>query len=62
MTVRDIYTYTSKIHEFIVSARSEPKKILFRGHLDDCPIALLDEEVYEFKALDFNSIEIVLWV
>ena len=59
MTVRDLYVYSNDEQEFILFEEgfSNP---CFKGNLEDCPTELIDRPVYQFKAIDFNTIEVVL--
>lgn len=59
MTVRDLYVYSNDEQVFILFEEgfSNP---CFKGNLEDCPTELIDRPVYQFKAIDFNTIEVVL--
>ena len=59
MTVRDLYVYSDCEQKFILFEEdfNEP---CFKGNLEDCPTELIDRMVYQFKAIDFNTIEVVL--
>ena len=59
MTVRDLYVYSNDEQVFILFKEgfSNP---CFKGNLEDCPTELIDRLVYQFKAIDFNTIEVVL--
>ena len=59
MTVRDLYTYSNDEQTFILfmECYTEP---CFKGSLEDCPTELIDKLVYQFRAIDFNTIEVVL--
>ena len=59
MTVRDLYVYSDYEQKFILfeDGFNEP---CFKGNLEDCTTELIDRTVYEFKAIDFNTIEVVL--
>ena len=59
MTVRDLYIYTNDEQTFIIF-KGGATKPCFKGHLEDCPIVLIDRLVYEFRAIDFNTIEVIL--
>ena len=62
MTVRDLYIYSRDGHTFILFKEGETKSC-YKGSLEDCPPELIDRVVYEFRAIDFNTIEVVLlWV
>ena len=58
MTVRDLYVYSNDEQEFIIFEEgfSNP----FKGNLEDCPTELIDRTVYQFQAIDFNTIKVVL--
>ena len=60
MTVRDLYVNTDENQEFIMWFESEPSKAYYRGKLEDCPTELIDRLVYQFRAIDFKMIEVVL--
>ena len=59
MTVRDLYTYSNDEQTFILFMEdyNEP---CFKGNLEDCPAELIDSLVYQFRAIDFNTIEVIL--
>ena len=59
MTVRDLYTYSNDEQTFILfmEGYTEP---CFKGNLEDCPTELIDKLVYQFRAIDFNTIEVIL--
>ena len=59
MTVRDLYVYSNEEQEFILFEEgfSNP---CFKGNLEDCPTELIDRTVYQFQAIDFNTIKVVL--
>ena len=59
MTVRDLYVYSNDEQEFILFEEgfSNP---CFKGNLENCPTELIDRTVYQFQAIDFNTIKIVL--
>ena len=59
MTVRDLYVYSNDEQEFILFEEgfSNP---CFKGNLEDCPTELIDRTVYQFQAIDFNTIKVVL--
>ena len=60
MTVRDLYIYSEDKHEFILFKDVNKIEICFKGCLEDCPTELIDRVVYQFRAIDFNIIEVVL--
>lgn len=59
MTVRDLYTYSNDEQTFILfmEGYAEPA---FKGNLEYCPTELIDRLVYQFRAIDFNTIEVIL--
>ena len=59
MTVRDLYVYSNEEQEFILFEEgfSNP---CFKGNLEYCPTELIDRVVYQFKAINYNKIEVVL--
>ena len=60
MTVRDLYMYSKDEQTFILFMKGETK-FCFKGNLEHCPIELIDRLVYQFHAIDFNTIEVVLY-
>lgn len=59
MTVRDLYIYSNDEQIFIIF-KEGANKSCFKGSLEDCPTDLIDSFVYQFRAIDFNTIEIIL--
>lgn len=59
MTVRDLYIYSNDEQTFILFTESTTKPY-FKGNLEDCPSELIDKLVYQFRAIDFNTIEVIL--
>ena len=59
MTVRDLYIYSRDGHTFILFKEGATKSC-FKGSLEDCPTELIDKLVYQFRAIDFNTIEVIL--
>ena len=59
MSVRDLYIYSRDGHIFILYKEGATKSC-FKGSLEDCPTELIDKLVYQFRAIDFNTIEVVL--
>ena len=59
MTVRDLYIYSNDEQTFIIFKEGNAKSC-FKGNLEDCPTELIDRLVYQFRAIDFNTIEVVL--
>ena len=60
MTVRDLYVHSKIEQTFILFMRGE-SKFCFKGELEYCPAELIDRLVYQFHAIDFNTIEVVLY-
>ena len=59
MTVRDLYIYSNDEHTFIIFKEGATKPC-FKGRLEDSPEELLDRWVHKFRAIDFNTIEVIL--
>ena len=59
MTVRDLYVYSNDEQEFILFEEGFDNPC-FKGNLEDCPTELIDRTVYQFQAIDFNTIKVVL--
>ena len=59
MTVRDLYIYSNDEQTFIILKEGDTKSC-FNGSLEDCPTELIDRLVYQFRAIDFNTIEVIL--
>ena len=59
MTVRDLYVYTNDEQIFIIFEDGATKSC-FKGSLEYCSTELLDRLVHQFKAIDFNTIEVIL--
>ena len=59
MTVRDVYVYSNGVQNFILFDEGFNKPC-FEGNLEDCPTVLIDRTVYQFQAIDFNTIEVIL--
>ena len=59
MTVRDLYFHSKEEQTFILFMKGE-SKFCFKGDLEYCPPELIDRLVYQFHAIDFNTIEVVL--
>ena len=59
MTVRDLYFHSKEEQTFILFMKGETK-FCFKGDLENCPMELIDRLVYQFHAIDFNTIEVVL--
>ena len=55
MTVRDLYFHSKEEQTFILFMKGETK-FCFKGDLKDCPTELIDRLVYQFHAIDFNTI------
>ena len=60
MTVSDLYLYSKEGQTFIVFMKGETKPC-FKGSLEDCPTELIDRLINQFHAIDFNTIEVVLY-
>lgn len=60
MTVRDLYVNTDENQEFIMWFESEPSKVYYKGKLEDCHSELMYMLVDRFKAIDFNTIAVIL--
>ena len=59
MTVRDLYTYSNYEQIFIIFIEGLTKPC-FKGNLEYCPTELISRLVYKFRAIDFNTIEVIL--
>ena len=59
MTVRDLYVYSNDEQNFILFEEGF-NKACFKGNLEYCPTELIDRAVYQFKAINYNKIEVVL--
>ena len=59
MTVRDLYIYSRDGHTFILYKEGATKSC-FKGKLEDCPSELMYMLVDKFRAIDFNTIEVIL--
>ena len=59
MTVRDLYIYSKDEQIFILFMDGETEPC-FRGDLEHCPTKLIDRLIYQFQAIDFNTIVVVL--
>ena len=60
MTIRDLFLSSEDKQEFILFEDVNKTKICFKGRLEDCPIELIERLVYQYRANDFNIIEVVL--
>lgn len=60
MTVRDLYIYSNDEQTFIIFKEGATKSC-FKGSLEDCSTELIDRLVYQFHAIDFNMIEVVVY-
>ena len=60
MKVRDLYLYSKEGQTFILFMKGETK-FCFKGDLEYCPTELIDRLVYQFRAIDFNTIEVMLY-
>ena len=59
MTVSDLYINSNDEQEFILFEEGF-NKACFKGYLEDCPIEFMFRLVDKFRAIDFNTIEVVL--
>ena len=59
MTVRDLYVYSNDEQIFIIFEDGATKPC-FKGSLEDSTEELLDRWVHKFRAIDFNTIEVIL--
>lgn len=59
MTVRDLYIYSNDEQTFILFKEGNHKSC-FKGNLENCPPQLIDSLVDQFRAIDFNTIEVIL--
>lgn len=59
MTVRDLYLYSKEGQKFILFMDGENKPF-FKGDLEYCPREVMYRLVYQFRAIDFNTIEVIL--
>lgn len=59
MTVRDLYVYSNDEQTFIIFKEGATKSC-FRGSLENCPTEIIDRLIYQFRATDFNTIEVIL--
>ena len=59
MIVRDLYVYSNDEQNFILFEEGFTKAC-FKCNLEDCPTELIDRTVYQFQAIDFNTIKVVL--
>ena len=59
MTIRDLYIYSNDEQTFIIFKEGATKSC-FNGSLEYCLTELIDKLVYQFRAIDFNTIEVVL--
>ena len=60
MTVRDLYVISNYEQKFILFEESFDTPC-FKGNLEDCPTELIDRPVYQFKATDYNEIEVIVY-
>ena len=59
MTVRDLYIYSKEGQTFILFMDGETEPC-FKGDLEYCPPELINRLVYQYNAIDFNMIEVIL--
>ena len=60
MTVRDLYVYSIDEQKFILFEDGFTNPC-FKGNLEYCPTELIDRVVYQFKVINYNTIEVVLY-
>ena len=60
MRVIDLYVYTDENQEFIILFESELNRVHYKGKLENCPSELMNMLVDKFRAIDFNTIEVIL--
>lgn len=60
MTVKDLYLNTDDTQEFIMWFESEPSKAYYKGKLEEFPTEQMYTLVDKFRAIDFNTIEVIL--
>ena len=60
MRVRDLYVNTYENQGFIMWFESEPKRLCYKGKLEDCPSDLMYMLGDKLRAIDLNTIEVVL--
>ena len=60
MRVSDLYVYTDENQEFIMWLESEPKRVYYKGKLENCPSDIMHMLVDKFRAIDFNTIDVIL--
>ena len=62
MTVSDLYINSNDVQTFILFEDGGTKPC-YKGYLEDCPIEFMYRLVDKFRAIDFNTIEVILlWV
>ena len=59
MTVSDLYINSNDVQTFILFEEWSTKPC-FKGYLADCPMEFMFRLVDKFRAIDFNTIEVVL--
>lgn len=59
MIVRDLYINSNDVQTFILFDKGGTKPC-FKGYLEYCPMELMYRLVDKFRAIDFNTIEVVL--
>ena len=60
MNVLDLYVNTDDNQEFIMLFKSEPNRVAYKGKLENYPSKLMYTVVDKFRAIDFNTIEVIL--
>ena len=59
MTVSDLYINSNAVPTFILFEEGGTKPC-FKGYLENCPMEFMFRLVDKFRAIDFNTIEVVL--
>ena len=59
MTVSDLYNNSNDVQLFILF-EGVGTKPCFKGYLEYCPMEFMYRVVDEFRAIDFNTIEVIL--
>ena len=59
MIGRDLYVQSNEEQIFILFEEGSSNPC-FKGDLEYCPTKLIDRVVYQFKAINYNTIEVVL--
>ena len=59
MTVSDLYINSNDVQTFILF-EEEGSKPCFKGYLEYCQMEFMYRLVDKFRAIDFNTIEVIL--